>query len=80
MRAGWEGGLNLEGFSRTRGLEGFLDALFLDFEEALRMIVFGDRDQRGDRRGKRNLGMEVAGGIVGMMTELRNNLINLESS
>ena len=32
-RAGWDGGTNLEGFSRTRGLEDFLGALW----EALRI-------------------------------------------
>lgn len=54
----------MEGFSRTRGLEGVLDALFLGLEEALRIVFFGDRDQRGDRTGRRNLGMDVIGGIM----------------
>lgn len=52
------------GFSRTRGLPDCLDVLFLDLEEALRMVVLGDRDQGGDRRGRRNLGMVLGGGIV----------------
>ena len=55
------------GFSRTRGLGDFLDALFFDLVEALRMVVFvvfEDTNQRGDRSGKRNLGIEAVDDIV----------------
>jgi len=56
----------LAGFSRTRGLEGpegpfFAGALFL---EAWRIVVLGDRDQRGGRRGKRNLGIDAVGAMM----------------
>jgi hypothetical protein len=66
-RAGWDGGVNLDGFSRTRGLDFELEVFFLF--EALR--IARDVDEGFGRRvrhiaplcGSRNRGIEVVGGM-----------------
>lgn len=64
-RRPWEGGLNLVGFSRTRGLE-----LLLELLEALRMSMEALEGCATRVRhiappcGNRNRGMEAVGGIV----------------
>jgi len=67
-RAGWDGGVNLEGFSRTRGLEFEVDVFFLF--EALRIVR--DVEEGVERRvrhiaplcGSRNRGIEVVGDML----------------
>lgn len=62
--------MNLEGFSRTRGFELFLGALFGALREALRMVrgVEGDAERRVRHNallcGSRNRGIDVGGGIA----------------
>jgi hypothetical protein len=66
--------VNLEGFSRTRGFELFLGALFGALfgalREALRMVrgVEGDAERRVRHNallcGSRNRGIDVGGGIA----------------
>jgi hypothetical protein len=65
-RAGWDGGTNLDGFSRTRGF----DVEFFFLLEALRIVreieVGTERrvHHMAPRCGSRNRGIDVVGGIA----------------
>jgi hypothetical protein len=81
-RAGWDGGTNLEGFSRTRGF----DVEFFFLLEALRIVreveVGIERRVRhmAPRCGSRNRGIDVVGGIAYSETPRRSSVVLFHSS
>jgi hypothetical protein len=76
-RAGWDGGTNLEGFSRTGGF----DVEFFFLLEALRIVreveVGIERRVRhmAPRCGSRNRGIDVVGGIAYSETPSRSSVV-----